>query len=383
MTTITGVTWDHPRRYRGLETATAAYTRDRPALQVVWAKHSLHHFEAHPISDLAARYDLIVLDHPFMGDAYAQLCLVDLGAHTAALHLDELATDTVGASFASYRYGDGIWAVPLDASCQMAAYRPELLERHGMAVPADLAGIRSLAGTCRLAMELNDVHALMTFFALCVGLGAAPGAAPDIPLVPEAVGLETLELVREIAGWCPPEALHWNSIGALEALAERDDLVYCPYVFGFSSYSLPTARGRLRFAPVPASGAAGCRASVLGGTGLAISRRCRHLAEALALVRYLTSPAVQKVMALEAGQPARRSIWLDPEVNDHCDGFYRRTLATIEHAYLRPRFPGYIRFQREGGELVGDYLRARRSPRAVLARLLDLHHQLVRDSSAS
>ena len=82
-----------------------------------------------------------------------------------------------------------------------------------MAVPADLAGVRALAGSCRLAMGLHDVHALMTFFALCVGLGAAPVAAPDTPLVPEAVGLEALELVREIAGWCPPEALHWNSIG--------------------------------------------------------------------------------------------------------------------------------------------------------------------------
>ena len=67
MALLQGITWDHPRGYRGLEAATAAYAAVVPEVRVTWDRHSLHHFESHPIEDLAAKYDLIVLDHPSMG----------------------------------------------------------------------------------------------------------------------------------------------------------------------------------------------------------------------------------------------------------------------------------------------------------------------------
>ena len=78
MTSLRGITWDHPRGYQGLYAATNAYHELRPDVRIEWEKHSLHHFESHPIADLAEKYDFIILDHPFMGDAYAQQCLVDL-----------------------------------------------------------------------------------------------------------------------------------------------------------------------------------------------------------------------------------------------------------------------------------------------------------------
>ena len=78
-------------------------------------------------------------------------------------------------------------------------------------------------------------------------------------------------------------------------------------------------------------------------------------------------------MALHAGQPARRSAWLDAEVNSRFDGFYRNTLETIDASYLRPRYPGYMRLQGEGGDIIEDYLREPRSEREVLADLDRLH----------
>ena len=73
------------------------------------------------------------------------------------------------------------------------------------------------------------------------------------------------------------------------------------------------------------------------------------------------------------GQPARRSAWLDDEVNSRFDGFYRNTLETIDGSYLRPRYAGYMRLQSEGGDIVEGYLREPRSERDVLVELNQLH----------
>ena len=75
-----GLTWDHPRGFRALEAAAAADA----AISLRWERQSLEGFEAHPIADLAERYDLIVLDHPHLGDAVAAGCLVPLESVFAA-----------------------------------------------------------------------------------------------------------------------------------------------------------------------------------------------------------------------------------------------------------------------------------------------------------
>jgi multiple sugar transport system substrate-binding protein len=36
-----------------------------------WDRHSLRQFEEKPIAETAANYDLVNLDHPFVGDATA------------------------------------------------------------------------------------------------------------------------------------------------------------------------------------------------------------------------------------------------------------------------------------------------------------------------
>ena len=145
MTLLRGITWDHPRGYQGLCTATESYHALRADVRIEWEKHSLHHFESHPIADLADKYDFIVLDHPFMGDAYVQQCLIDLSEYAVQIGIEDLSSDVVGQSYESYLYGDGLWAIPLDASCQMAPYRPDLLNALDESAPTTLAEMRNLA----------------------------------------------------------------------------------------------------------------------------------------------------------------------------------------------------------------------------------------------
>lgn len=368
MMRLRGITWDHPRGYRGLEAATAAYEAIAPGVRVVWERHSLHHFESHPIDDLAAQYDLIVLDHPSMGEVAQAHCLMDLSPYGDRLDLGRLEADTVGSSFASYRYGGGQWALPLDAACQVAVYRPDLLAQAGVAVPETLDDVHALARAGHLALALGGVHAFMSFLTLCANLGV-PFQAPPAAMLPDrATGIAALETLRTLASYCPPEALEWNSIAALHALSTRDDLLYSPYLYGFSSYSAAVTR-RLVFTRMPQGPTGSLAGSVIGGTGLAISRHCAHLDAALGVAAYVTSAPVQVRMALADGQPARRSAWRDDALNDVYAGFYRNTLPVIEASWLRPRYAGYVPFQSAAGEIVTGYLRDGASPEATLDAL--------------
>src|SRR3546814_10531003 len=86
-----GLTWDHPRGYNALAAA-AATSAD---CELDWDKQPLEGFEAHPIADLCARYDLVVLDHPHVGEAVAAGCLQPLEAHFGADEIAALGAESI------------------------------------------------------------------------------------------------------------------------------------------------------------------------------------------------------------------------------------------------------------------------------------------------
>ena len=67
-----GLTWDHPRGFNALAAAAEGVA---PRGLLSWCKQPLLGFESHPIGDLAAQFDLLVLDHPNIGEAVALDCV--------------------------------------------------------------------------------------------------------------------------------------------------------------------------------------------------------------------------------------------------------------------------------------------------------------------
>jgi multiple sugar transport system substrate-binding protein len=373
---LRGLTWDHKRAIDGLLPATAEFARARSGIAVEWDRQPLRGFESTPIQELAARYDLLVLDHPFMGTAARTGCLLDLAPHAVRLRLDDLEQDCVGRSFLSYRHG-GLWAVPIDAACQVAVYRSDLLERVGGTVPRTYAEIRRLARRANIAAALGGVHGLLVLFSICASLGSPPAASPGQTLLDRQTALTGMDLLRELASWCPPEALGWNAIQLQDAMQQRDDLAYCPCVFGYVPYARAEgALPPLAYTDLPSADAsASCWGAVIGGTGLAISARCQASEPALDLLAHLTAADTQRQMGLNGGQPARRSAWLDRTLNAGCGNFYRNTLATAEAAFIRPRYPNYMSLQDGGGGAVEAWLRGGETTTATLDRLEWLHRQ--------
>ncbi len=128
MRRLRGMTWDHPRGYQPLAENVARFAAAHPDIEVSWSRRSLRDFGVQPVEVLAERYDLIVIDHPFCGRARATGCLRDLRPLFPAAFFAMLGRESVGPAARSYHYGGGIWGLPTDAACQVASYRPDLLE---------------------------------------------------------------------------------------------------------------------------------------------------------------------------------------------------------------------------------------------------------------
>jgi multiple sugar transport system substrate-binding protein len=366
-----GLTWDHPRGFVALEKA-AARARGQ-GLDLHWKRQPLEGFESHPIEELAREYDLIVLDHPHMGDAVAGDCLQPLESLFDSPALASWKVQSIGNTFESYRYGGKHWALPLDAASQVAALRPDRLDEPA---PATWPAAIEFAHRHPVALSLAGPHAALTLFSISAAHGDAPGASDPGRLFAGEGAAAAWELMRELyalsfKGWTDR-----NPIAILEALARGAEAVYCPLVYGYVNYAVAAPdRQAVRFVDVPA-GPTGRLGSVLGGTGLAVSRRTvvnERLREHLVA---LLSEAMQRdFIPFADGQPSARAAWSDARVNTAWGGFFAQTQATLEQAIVRPRYPRYVRFQTVAAEFLREALAQSQSAPEVVSGLQLLYER--------
>lgn len=339
-----GLTWDHPRGYNALAAAAARLDPERDGLAIDWQKQPLEGFESHPIKDLCARYDLVVLDHPHVGEAVEADCLIPLEDVFDSGLIEELEEATIGPCLASYRFAGRHWALPLDAAAQVMAARADLLDA---ALPVTWDDVLALSGkTGKVALSLAGPHAVLTYFSMATAIGEAPGERDPDLLVSPATGKAVFEHMRELAARSPRSVRDRNPIGILAHMAESDDVALCPLIYGYVNYAAPAGGHTIRFVDAPRMSPGGRPGSTLGGTGIGISRRCRVTPGLKRHLQWLLSePAQHAFIPAHDGQPSRRSVWKDDGVNRHWGDFYNNTSATLEAAYLRPRHAGYIDFQ--------------------------------------
>jgi multiple sugar transport system substrate-binding protein len=150
-------------------------------------------------------------------------------------------------------------------------------------------------------------------------------------------------------------------------------------VYGYVNYTRPEAgQHQVKFADAPEAGSR--PGSTLGGTGIGISTRCAVTPELLTHLRWLLGEIAQRdFIPAHDGQPSRRSAWHDAGVNAAWGGFYTSTAATLEAAYVRPRYAGYIAWQSAASACLREALASGRSGRAVARELNQMHAQKIGD----
>ena len=363
--TFEGLTWDHPRGYDALaETARRVNARRAQPL-IRWNKQPLEGFESAPIGSLAESNDLLVMDHPHIGEAIAEGCFLPLEDLYSAEQLQAWRRDSVGPSAESYHWDGRTWALPLDVATQVMARRADRLA----AAPKGWDDVLAIGQRLPVAQSLAGPHALLTLMSMAAGAGGCVGGTEFLS---DTEGAPALETMQRLYARRPRGSEALNPIALLEAMARGEDIALVPLVFGYVTYAVAGhAPHAVRFSDTIR--VAGGRGGVIGGTGIAFSRRCKPTPELLAHIASLLSSETQiETFPAFGGQPSARAAWQDAKVNHGWSDFYRNTLATAEAALLRPRFDGYIAFQAAAAERIRAALERREEPETTLAALRTL-----------
>ena len=380
---LRGITWNHTRGLVPMVASAQRFEELHPDVRITWEKRSLQEFADQPLAELGARYDLLVIDHPWAGFAADTGVLMAMEDVVSPEFLADQAANSVGPSYGSYRYGDRQWALPIDAATPVASWRPDLLEQAGATVPRTWEELLELAHRGLVIMPGIPQDTIMNFYMFCELPGSDLFAGDEV-VVSDEIGIMALERMRELSSLMPREIFDWNPIAVYEAMTRSDDYAYCPWAYGYSNYAREGyTRAILHFGDVVSLDGVPLR-TTLGGTGLAVSSGCEHPDLAGAYAELVAGPEYQRTQFVEnGGQPGHRAAWTDAENDRRTNGYFRNTLPCLDRAYLRPRYPGSLAFQdRDGGGVpIREYMMDGGDPRAVMETLNRMYRETREDGS--
>lgn len=380
---LTGIAWDHSRAFPPLVATAQRYEETHSGVRIRWEKRTLDEFGHLPIDQLASRFDLIVIDHPWAGYAFEKNLVLDLKPLCPAPTLKELAKNSIGLTFESYVYDDKLLALPIDAAAPAPSWRPDLLERAGASVPETWTEAVSLARRKLAIIPGFNADLFLHFLMLVKALGAEPCADAE-KIAPRETMSQAMEMLRELTEPMPREIFEWNPIQVAERMTRADDFAWNAFAYTYNNYAREGfARTRLCFGDLVALKPGGPRLrSVLGGTGIAISTNCKNVPAALDYALFVANGNVQKTIYVQAGgQPSHRAAWDDPAANALCGGFFSGTRVAQEQAFVRPRYSGYVPLQTQGGNALHEMLRDGRDVKTTLKKLNALYQESRQSAS--
>lgn len=378
--TLKGIAWDHPRGYEPLLATSKAFAELYQGVSIKWNIRSLKEFGDMPVESLIENYDLITIDHPFMGQADANKLLLPLEDKLTKSQIDNLKRQSVGPSFESYRYNGHLYALPIDAASLFAASRNDLILSLNLELPQMRSALfnfyKKVPNGFKVAWPLCPTDLWCTFLTLCAQDGGR-NFIKDFKLN-ETVGIEVLNELIEHLNYLHSESLNWNPVQVLDHMKTNDEIIYSPYLFGYTNYSrLGFTKNNINFSNSPTNPKNNV-STILGGVGLAVSAKSKHAEIAVTYASYVAKGETQEGIYTEnGGQPGNLLAWHNAANNRLCNNFFNHTLKTMEMAYVRPQHPGWNQFQEKGAALLHSGLVKNISSTNLVKELNLLYRSLV------
>jgi multiple sugar transport system substrate-binding protein len=216
----------------------------------------------------------------------------------------------------------------------------------------------ALAGAGHAVMPGFPADLFLNWSMLVAALGGEIAADPKY-ICDEACGRVAMELLRRLAEKMPAQIYDWNPIAIAELMTRGDDIAHCAFAYSYGNYCRPLfTECPLRYGRLPCLDDGSALRSIVGGTGIALSRRCPDVSCALDYALFTGSAAIQAgIYTLCGGQPSRREAWTDPSLDSVAGGFFREAMHDQETCLIRPRYDGYVPLQEEAGVPLQRYLR--------------------------
>ena len=357
------LSWGHRRALDPLAEASRCFGELHSDIRVEWQERSLEDFEHQPIDKAMEGVDFLVFDHPFCGAIEASGAFAALDEGRISWEGGPLRDeDYIGPSLASYRYQGKLWGLPIDGATNHAVYRKDLMEKLGMGIPRNWSKVLELGERARavglwLGMGAKSHHGLLALAALMANEferderhGTRDEWEHDF-LNRKGAWDACEKALKKLMNYCPSESAEWTSIDLHEQMVARDDIVYCPIVYGYGTYGEVDQGNRLSFANMPGLNTDDCSGSILGGAGIGLSGSCKHPDEAYQFLRFLNRVETQRdIFTQYHGQPARIEAWEDPRVDQRFNDYFSSVRKSMDTAWTRPRYDGYLKFQLEAGD---------------------------------
>lgn len=364
---LNGITWGHSRGVTPLMASAQRFSELFPDIEIRWKKRTLQEFADAPIEKLTAGYDLLIIDHPWMGCAAATKCVLPLDEYLPADFITDQANNSVGHSHLSYHYDGHQWAIAIDAATPAASYRTDLFEKSGLKVPDTWDEVLEFAKTGRVLVPGIPVDTLMAFYMFCLANGNEPFLIKS-EVIDMQTGLSALEDMKQLWSLCNKLIYNSSPIIIAEIMSGTDEYWYCPFAYCYSNYSRRGyANNVLLYKDLPLYRNYGRLHSTIGGTGIAVSSTSRYKKIAIQFVQWITSGECQSTFYVEnGGQPGHLLAWKSNIANLICNNFFTNLLPTMDRGYVRPRYNGYLHFQDHAGAPLFNYLMNGGSAKHVL-----------------
>ena len=316
-----------------------------------------------------SRYDLIVLDHPHLGDAVAAGCLQPLeDLFEPTMHRRAWQRRPIGPCLSSYRYAGRHWALPLDAATQVhgAARRTccEATRRPRPGTRSSRSPTASGRSRCRSPGRTRCSPSSRS----AVALGEPPAERDPELLVSTRLGGASMRSWPSSRRSARDRVRGKNPIGMLEPHGAATTTSPLPARLRLRELRAPGSGRPLRFGDAPRAIAGGRPGSTLGGTGIGISTALRgRRRSCCAICAGCLSEQAQTRIHPRARRPAEPARGLGGRGRQRALGrlLPRHAADTIEAAWVRPRHSGYIAFQGKASALLREAFEQGRPAAAV------------------
>ena len=357
MIEIKGMSWDHPRGFDPMVKTASEFKTKYPDVNIHWEKRPLQAFADRPIEEMAFDYDLIVMDHPHVGEASRKNLILELNSFEKFKdQLSHLEKNSVGQSHESYNFNNNQYALAIDAAAPVSSYRKDLIENP----PCTFEETIKLAEQSKVIWPIKPVDSISCFNSIAANLGQ-PINNVHTKFTDKNLAKNILSMMKDLANLVPEKCLSMNPINVLDIMSETDDFSFCPMLYGYSNYSRKNFRQYIvNFGNMISfnNDKNDCKGSQIGGTGLAISKSSKNIEVALEYSFWVASETCQKdIFYKSGGQPGHLKAWKHKEINQDCENFFSNTLETLEKSWLRPRYDGYMYYQDKGGTLINKFLK--------------------------
>ncbi|WBL23367.1 ABC transporter substrate-binding protein [Zunongwangia sp. HRR-M8] len=354
---LKGITWGHTRGLVPLQACAQRFRELYPNVHIEWRQRTLQEFADYPIEELTKIYDLLVIDHPWVGCAAKTHCVLPLEEHLPEEFIKNQQENQVGGSHDSYNFGGHQWALAIDAAAPVPSFRTDLLHKNDTEIPKTWEQVLDLARKGKVAAPAIPIDLLMNFYMFCQAHGEMPFQSEEL-FISENSAFLAMETMKEFYSLLDGKMFQANPIKVAEMMTSGNDFWYCPFAYGYANYThRGYAKYQLHYGDLVSFKGKKLR-STLGGTGLSVSEFSEHKKEALKFAEMVASERYQSTeFVLHGGQPGHRKAWLDETNNAISNNCFQDSLKSLDNSYLRPRYNGYLHFQDHAGDPLQQFLK--------------------------